>query len=210
MYAGIFDLKEQTCSDILDLIIAFDELLLDDELITFIQNYLIKYQTRWLQHHCFMVLHKVFRLENCQRLQNYCLRTICDNPESFFNSPDFPTLEKGILLELVRREDLKIGEIKLWNSLIKWGMAQTSELRENDATNLSSWSKKDFIYLKIALNQFITHIRFFEISSNDFHSEIWPFRKVLPEVLFEDIVFFYITKIKPDQNKLAPRHRKDV
>ncbi len=41
MYTGILDLKEQTGSNILDLLLASDELLLD-ELVSFVQKYLIE------------------------------------------------------------------------------------------------------------------------------------------------------------------------
>ena len=103
---------------------------------------------------------------------------------------------------------MQIDEIELWNYLLKWGIAQTSELKEKDVTNLSSWNEKDFMILKNTLNQFITHIRFFEITSKDFHNKIWPFKKVLPETLFEDIVSFYLANTQPNQNKLPPRYGK--
>ncbi|UZO14634.1 uncharacterized protein OCT59_006087 [Rhizophagus irregularis] len=47
MYTGILDLKEKDISDVLNLLVASDELLID-ELVTFIQNYLIENQIEWL------------------------------------------------------------------------------------------------------------------------------------------------------------------
>ncbi|CAI2191957.1 2793_t:CDS:2 [Funneliformis geosporum] len=44
-------------------------------------------------------------------------------------------------------------------------------------TNLNSWNKKDVKALKSVLNQFIAHIRFFEISTTDFYKNIWSIRK---------------------------------
>ena len=66
----------------------------------------------------------------------------------------FPNTKKfrvhsSVLLELLKREDLQIDEIELWDYLIKWGMAQTSELKGKATTNLSSWSEKDFSVLRI-------------------------------------------------------------
>ncbi|CAG8474739.1 12817_t:CDS:2 [Funneliformis mosseae] len=52
------------------------------------------------------------------------------------------------------------------------------------------------------------YIRFLEISSKDFHSIIWPFKKVLPQALFEDIVSFHMSNTEPKQNKLIPRKPK--
>ncbi|CAI2165965.1 17592_t:CDS:2 [Funneliformis geosporum] len=82
-------------------------------------------------------------------------------------------------------------------------------LREKDVTNLSNWSEKDFMALKDTLYQFFEHIRFYEIFTNEFHRYIWPFRKVLPEALLEDIVAFYMSHIKPSQ-EIVPRHGKIV
>ena len=83
------------------------------------------------------------------------------------------------------------------------GIAQTSELKETDATNLNSWNKKDFLSLKNTLNPFILHVRFFNISSKDFHIKVWPFKKVLPETLFEDIVSFHMAEIQPTVHEIS-------
>ncbi|CAI2186482.1 17586_t:CDS:2 [Funneliformis geosporum] len=209
MYTGKLDLSEHAGSDVLNLILASDELLLD-ELVTSVQEYLIKNQAEWLQQNLFKVLQIVFQLESCKLLQNYCLVTICDEPDFFFDSPKFPTLEKNVLLRLVERDDLQIDETELWNYLIKWGMAQSSELKGKEINNIRSWDENDFMVLKSTLNQLIAHIRYFEISSKDFHSNIWPLRKLLPEALFEDIVSFYMANIKPDQYNLASRASRHV
>ncbi|EXX68382.1 BTB/POZ protein [Rhizophagus irregularis DAOM 181602=DAOM 197198] len=206
MYTGILDLREKASADILELLVASDELLME-ELITFVQKYLIENQSDWLQNNFVKVLHTVFQFESCKELQDYCLESICEDPEPFFNSPKFPTLEKNILLGLLKRDDLTMDEIELWNNLIKWGIAQNSELNGKNPTNLNRWNNKDFLTLKNTLDPFISHIRYFNISSKDFHSKVWPFKTVLPEALFEDIVSFYFADIQP-KNKLPPRNGK--
>ncbi|CAG8448228.1 4516_t:CDS:2 [Funneliformis mosseae] len=74
-------------------------------------------------------------------------------------------------------------------------------------TDLESWNETDFLALKNTLDQFISHIRFFEMSSIDFHNNVWPFREVLPKKLFESIISFHMSKTQPRQHKF-PRHRK--
>ncbi|GBB83318.1 hypothetical protein RclHR1_10050001 [Rhizophagus clarus] len=207
VYTGILDLREKAGTDILELLVASDEFLME-ELITFVQKYLIENQTEWLQNNFVKVLHTVFQFESCKQLQDYCLESICDDPEPFFNSPNFPTLEKNILLGLLKRDDLSMDEIELWKNLIKWGIAQNSELNGKNVTNLNRWNKSDFLTLKNTLYPFISHIRFFDISSKDFHSKIWPFKTVLPVALFEDIVSFHFTGTQPVKNKLPPRSGK--
>src|SRR5436305_1966423 len=139
MYTGILDLRDQVGSNVLDLLVASDELLME-ELVTFVQKYLIENQTKWLQNNFVKVLHTVFRFEGCKRLQDYCLESICKDPEPFFNSPKFLALEKSILLGLLKRDDLQIDETELWNYLIKWGIAQNSELKGKNTMNLNIWS----------------------------------------------------------------------
>jgi hypothetical protein len=207
MYTGILDLRKKAGTDILELLVASDELLMK-ELIISVQKYLIKNQTIWLKNNFVRVLHTVFQFESCKQLQDYCLEFICEDPEPFFNSPKFPTLEKNILLGLIKRDDLLIDEIELWNNLIKWGIAQSSELNGKNVANLNRWNTRDFLTLKNTLDPFISHIRYFNISPNDFHSKIWPFKAVLPEALFEDIVSFYFSVTHPVKNKLPPRNGK--
>jgi hypothetical protein len=197
MYTGVLELKEKAVPDILNLILASDELLIE-ELVTFTQNYLIEIQNEWLLNNFAEVLRMLIKLESCKPINNYCLDTICGDPEPFFNSPEFLTLEKDILLELVKRDDLLIDEVELWNYLIKWGIAQTSELKGMYNTDLDKWNKENFLALKNTLEPFFLHIRFFDIPSKDFHRNIRPFKKVLPKALLENIVSFYLTEIQPE------------
>ncbi|CAI2185969.1 7944_t:CDS:1 [Funneliformis geosporum] len=155
-----------------------------------------------------MVLHEAFRLKGCRKLQDYCLDYICEEPKPFFNS-EISKLEKIILLGLIRKDYLRVKEIDLWIYLIKWGIAQNAELKGKDMTNLSNWDKKDFITLKKTLNQFITHIRFFVISSTDFYEKVQPFAEVLPKKLYEEILSYHDDNIQPSQdNILLPRQGK--
>ncbi|EXX57433.1 BTB/POZ protein [Rhizophagus irregularis DAOM 181602=DAOM 197198] len=206
MYVGILDLREKTNTDILNLLIASDELLMQ-ELITCVQKYLVENEAKWLQDNFAKILHTVFQFESCKQLQDYCLESICEDSEPFLNSSKFPTLEKNILLGLLKRDDLTMDEIELWDNLIRWGIAQNSELNGKNITNLNRWNKKDFLILKNTLDPFISHIRYFNISSEDFHSKIWPFKRVLPEALFENIISFYFADVQPE-NKLPPRYGK--
>ncbi|CAI2165384.1 7133_t:CDS:1 [Funneliformis geosporum] len=202
MYTGILDVRGQSTLDVFNLLIASDELLLEG-LTNFIQKYLIEEQNGWLQRNLVKVHQIVFQLESCKKLQDYCLECICDDPIPFFKLPEFPTLQKSILLDLIKG-DLQIDEIDLWNHLIRWGIAQNSELSLMD---LSNWNVEDFLALKYILNPFIPYIRFFEISSKDFHNQVRPYKKVLPEELFESVLSFYMTNSRP-RDILPPRYGK--
>ncbi|RGB21572.1 hypothetical protein C1646_678432 [Rhizophagus diaphanus] len=204
MYTGILDLKDRDGSDILDLLVVSDELLIE-ELVTFVQKYLIENQTEWLKQNLSKAFHKVIPLESCKQLQEYCYESIYEYPEPFFNSPEFITLEKSILIELIKRDDLIIEEIELWNYLIKWGIAQTSELDDKSINDLNKWNKEGFLALKKTLEPLISHVRFFDISSKDFHNIVWPFKKLLPETLRKELLSFHMTETLPE-NILPPRN----
>ncbi|CAG8783411.1 10579_t:CDS:2, partial [Acaulospora morrowiae] len=75
IYSGTLDLIKISRSDILNLLVASDELLLD-ELIEHIQDHLIKRESQWLKQNSIMVLHTVIKLFSCKELQEYCLESI--------------------------------------------------------------------------------------------------------------------------------------
>ena len=98
--------------------VASDELF--DELFNYVQNYLIKEQTNWVQQNFVFVLHTVFRLSSCKKLQDHCVESICADPQPFITSEIFPFLDKDILYEIFKRDDFQIEEIVAWEYLIKW------------------------------------------------------------------------------------------
>ncbi|GES81805.1 BTB/POZ protein [Rhizophagus clarus] len=151
MYTGVLDLKDRDGSDILGLLVASDELLIE-ELVTFVQNYIIENQKEWLRQNNSKVFHTVIQLESCKQLLESCYETIYEHPEPFLNSPEFLRLEKNTLLELIKQDDLIIEEVELWSYLIKWGIAQTSQLRNKNIDDLNKWNKEDFLALKNTLN----------------------------------------------------------
>ncbi|CAI2181860.1 16198_t:CDS:2 [Funneliformis geosporum] len=63
MYTGELDLSEQSGEDIFELLIASDELLLE-ELFKHVQDYLIEKHTSWIQQNFALVLQSVFKLAN--------------------------------------------------------------------------------------------------------------------------------------------------
>ncbi|RHZ43251.1 hypothetical protein Glove_816420g5 [Diversispora epigaea] len=201
IYTGILDLTNVSSSDILGLLVASDELILE-ELFKYVQNYLIEKETAWLNQNLVKILLIVSKLASCKPLQNYCYKSICADPDSFFASEDFPILNKDIFLELVKRDDLGIEEIDLWDHLIKWGISQTLTIKQND---VKKFTDADFENLKKTINPFISHIRFYVISSRDFYNKIRPYKKVLPLTLYEDVMSFLMAENKPQQKRLPAR-----
>ncbi|CAG8553227.1 11819_t:CDS:2, partial [Acaulospora colombiana] len=184
------------------LLIASDELLLD-ELIEYIQDYIIKKESSWLKQNLFLVLHTVIQLVSCKKLQDYCLEFICDNPGPFFSSKDFLSFDKEVFLELIKRDDLGIEEIEVWEHLIEWGVHRTPGIRQKESFDPKDFSKKDFNDLKKTLDPFIPHIRFYNVSLKDFYCKVRPYQQVLPRSLVEEVMSFLITGMEPKQ-KILP------
>ncbi|GBC46632.2 hypothetical protein GLOIN_2v1870949 [Rhizophagus irregularis DAOM 181602=DAOM 197198] len=200
IYTGELDLTKQSGENILGLIVASDELLLE-ELFKHVQDYLIEKQTKWVHENFVLVLDAVFRLDNCKKLQDYCFESICENPLPFFSSKIFPSINKEILFNLLERDDLQIKEVIVWDYLIKWGIEQTSGLDNNR----TKWNNKDYKELKKTLNQFISLIRFTEISRADFFDKVRPYRIIIPNNIYEEMEEFYYKDALPKTTILPPR-----
>jgi len=52
-----------------------------------------------------------------------------------------------IFFNLLKRDDLQIEEIVIWDSLIKWGINQITELK-NMNNNRDKWTNKNYEDLK--------------------------------------------------------------
>nr|CAG8671251.1 13815_t:CDS:2 [Entrophospora candida] len=57
--------------------------------------------------------------------QNHCLELIAEKPASIFRSEGFISLEEELLASLLRRDDIGMEEIEIWNYMIRWGIANT-------------------------------------------------------------------------------------
>jgi hypothetical protein len=183
IYSGKIPIEHQNVSDVLDLLVAADELMLE-ELLTCVQKYLIEHQSQWLHDNFSQVIHTVFHLQACKMLQDHFIDNICRDAQLFFSSPEFTSVEEDILLALLKRDDLDMEEIDIWDYVLKWGQAQIPALSDD----VSEWTSEDFESLGKTLQNCIASIRFFEISPPDFYDKIRPFKPILPHDLYEDLV----------------------
>ncbi|RIA83940.1 hypothetical protein C1645_742705 [Glomus cerebriforme] len=203
MYTSEVDLTNQSSEDILRLLIASDEFLLE-ELLKHIQVYLIENKPVWVEHNFIHVLYTAFKLHICKELQDDCLEYICDDPQPFITSKEFLLLDKNILYGLLKRDDLQIEEVVAWNYLIKWGIQQIPGLRNKNNDGVK-WNHEDYEKLERTLSKFIPLIRFTEISSAEFFDKVYPFKAVIPNHIFEEVTEFYTKNTLPKTIILSPR-----
>ncbi|GBB98681.1 hypothetical protein RclHR1_00330008 [Rhizophagus clarus] len=200
IYTGEVNLTNTSDINILELLVASDELLLE-ELLEHVQDYLIENQTNWIQKNFIFVLHAVIKLASCKKLQDYCFESICADPQPFFTSN---LLHKDILYGLLKRNDLQIEEIVVWDSLIKWGIEQIPGfgITNNDRTK---WNKENYESLKKTLDQFIPLIRFVDISPAEYFDKVRPYKTIIPNQICEEIEEFYLKGTLPITTTLPSR-----
>src|SRR5436305_13422905 len=110
MYNGIININNLDASEILELLEACDELKFN-ELVGDLQNHLLTEHKKWIQKNLIYFYkisskHQIFNL-----LQGYCNELIDDNPESLLNSSDMVSIEKSMLIAILKKDILGIDEI---------------------------------------------------------------------------------------------------
>ncbi|RGB28011.1 hypothetical protein C1646_768359 [Rhizophagus diaphanus] len=189
--------------DVLKLLIAVDELNIQ-QLVSHIHEYLIEHQTEFLYQDPTDILETVYQHETFTDLWNFCLEKICKEPKILFDSDKFINLKAPLLELLLKRDDLNMNEIKVWESLLKWCLFQQN--MESDPTK---WSADDIIKIERSLHKFIPLMRFYDIEPTDFFYKVYIYKEILPKDLIHDLLEFHIVpNIKPKTNTASSRKLK--
>jgi hypothetical protein len=70
------------------------------------------------------ILETVYKHEAFTDLWNFCLEKICKEPRVLFSSYNFINLKAPLLELLLKRDDLNMDKIEIWDNLLKWCFAQ--------------------------------------------------------------------------------------
>jgi hypothetical protein len=187
---------------LLDLLLAADELALV-ELVKYMEEYIITYERDWIQENLANIFATSSKYESFTRLwKHFCGEMLAQQPNTLFNSSYFLSLEKSTLLEFIERDDLNIGEVEIWENLIKWACEQTPKIDHD----INQFTHNDFKELRNRLEDFIPLIRFFNISKEDYPSKIQPYEEILPNDLKNELKkFFESDDGSPPENHLPSR-----
>src|SRR3954451_18484387 len=173
--------------------IASDELSLK-KLTKLTEDFIIENHYQFLQNDPIGILQIVYYCKPLVNLQEFCLENICSEPENLFNSDKFTQLSAPLLEIILKRDDLNLNEIEIWENLIKWGLAQEKALNQD----VSKWNQDDINIFKRILYKFIPLIRFYEISAKDYFNKVKPYEEILSKELRDNILKFYmIPEYKP-------------
>ncbi|GES76338.1 carbohydrate-binding module family 13 protein [Rhizophagus clarus] len=201
IYGGTISLEEHDILDIIKVLIAADELSLQ-ELIPYLESFLVENKANWMEQNFDLIFQTCFENNSFLKLQECCKDLISKEPIKIFNSPNFSLIPEKLLITLIQYDNLQMGEIQVWEYVIRWGLTQNPEL-PSDPT---SFTKEDFNTLKNTLQQCIPFIRFRNLSSKEFLKRVKPYKKILPKELYDDLLEYFLDD---DSKKSIPRIIKE-
>ena len=119
IYGGRISLEKlDDTSDIVKILVSAGELSLQ-ELITFIQSFLIENKANWMEQNFNLVYQTSFENDSFLELQNYCNDLISKEPEKIFKSPDFISISEKSLVSLIKHYNLQMSEVQVWKHVLK-------------------------------------------------------------------------------------------
>ncbi|CAG8465499.1 8400_t:CDS:2 [Scutellospora calospora] len=188
LYCGDVEIKDLKGETILELLVASDEFGLTT-LIDHVQQYFIENQKNFLQKDPVGMLHIASLHEAFNKIEEFSLEFICENPEILFDSNNkYLSLEENILIMILKHDGLDMDEIEIWKRVVKWGISQNTGLKDD----VTKFNQEDFELLEKTLRRCIQYIRFHDISMPDFYQNVLPYFSILPKNLYDDILRCYM------------------
>ncbi|RHZ85578.1 hypothetical protein Glove_64g49 [Diversispora epigaea] len=170
------------------------------ELSRKLESYFIESQASWLRTHFSIVHHSIFDGNEFKGLKKFYNDIIVKYPNLIFGSEGFTSLQETALISILKRDDLKVEEIKIWDYVIKWGIAQNPTL----PTDSKKWSKENFETLKMTLQQCLPLIRYFHIPGEFIWKKVKPYKNIFEEQLWDDIIQHLISPNEPITSLVLP------
>jgi hypothetical protein len=182
---------------------AADQLYLQ-ELVDYLQKYLIVNKAEWMEQHFGLTYQTSFQSNSLFELQRFCIERMTKFPQKIFKSFDFTLLFENSLISLIKRDDLQMKETEIWENVLKWGLAQNPTLISDPDT----WTDDDFKAMENTLQHCLPLIRFFSLSSEEFVQKVHPYKKLLKPQLYDELFKSYLdSTIEPNNDILLPRSR---
>ncbi|RHZ67599.1 hypothetical protein Glove_300g3 [Diversispora epigaea] len=173
IYGGIVDIENTDTKTIYELMIIAKELELE-ELSVKLESYLIDSKASWLRTHFSFVYHSIFDGKEFEDLEKFYNDIIVKHPNLIFESEDLTSLHEAALISILKRDDLKVEEVQIWDYVLKWGIAQIPTL----TTNLEE--------------------------CEDIWEKVKPYKKILEEQLWDDMIQHYMFPNKPVKSLILP------
>ncbi|GES76364.1 BTB/POZ protein [Rhizophagus clarus] len=104
--------------DIIKILDSANKLSLQ-ELVTYIQFYLIENETNWFKQNFNLTYQTSFENDSFMELQNYCTDLISNKPNKIFNSLKFSSIPEKLLVTIFQSDNLQMSEIQIWEHVLK-------------------------------------------------------------------------------------------
>src|SRR5437868_7117368 len=187
LYTGQISITNKTGNELLDITIASGKLNLK-QLTKLAEDSLMQNHQQLLRNDPVGILQIVYYHQTFNNMREFCLETICSEPEILFGSAKFINLPAPLLEVILKRDDLNLSEIEIWENLIKWGLEQEKTLNKD----VFKWHQDEFNAFERILHKLIPLIRFYEISSDDYFNKVRPYEEILSKELRNDIYKFHM------------------
>src|SRR6266498_1615403 len=123
MYCGSINLTNLQSREILNLLLLSDDLGLQP-LVTYIQEILIKNHSDFIIENVIEIIELTYQKKSLDKLWNFCIQQICDNPDDLFKSIKFLSINPSIFEIILKQDNFYIDEIIIWENLLKWTCGQ--------------------------------------------------------------------------------------
>ncbi|GBB92192.1 hypothetical protein RclHR1_01980017 [Rhizophagus clarus] len=194
-------------SNLIELLIAADEMNLS-ELVDHLQQHIINLNHDWMVQNGVKLFNIISQRKGIfSKLEKYCNKIMNQEPELLIDSNDFWRLDDETLITFIQLDNLKMEEVNIWENLVKWGIAKNPTL----STDMTTWGLDEYDILKRTLSKFIHHIRFFQMTPQEYYYKVRPLGKLLPKELEGDLLSYYIVPdCKLVTKVLPPRKSQNI
>src|SRR5581483_2942260 len=195
MYGVEIQLEDNDFKTNVELLIAADELCLDD-LCSYIEEHLLEDEES-LKSNFILILHIKKQYDQFANLSQFYMDTYRQDPSLIFTADDFSQIRQEYLLEFLQRDEHSLKPIELWDKLMVWTIAQHDDELPLDVTNWTGDHVKAFGTL---IQPLIPYIKFKEISNTDFFNKIRPFKDIFDDKFYIKILEHYSFNSTPSNN----------
>ncbi len=127
----------------------------------------------WCDEDIVSILRTSYRIPSAQDLYLFCQDIVVEKPLILFESPAFPSIDEELLLRILKLDMICMPEIKIFNKLIKWGIANTPDF------GTSTDKTSNINALGVTLENGLQLIRYRNMSREEKRS-ILSYEKILP------------------------------
>ncbi|CAG8511975.1 7679_t:CDS:2 [Ambispora leptoticha] len=201
LYGGAFNVKTHSLDELFEILVTAHKFRVKS-LTSYLEEYLTTKRADDLRQKFAQLTKIVYENSSLTKLQSFHNDATENAAETIFECEDFTSLSEATLVSLLRIDSLRLKEIEIWEKVIKWGIFQCQNL----PADFSSWTARHFETLRVNLSCCIPLIRFFDISSEDFHQKVLPYQQIIPDQILKDLIDYHragyapITPILPSRS----------